>query len=142
MKTILVLLSLQLPPGQSVPPKDGEVHIVLHHMPAGLTWVLALKPDPISQFLARDLDTSKPPPARIIELKISDGRVDIDLSGSHNLFMNANMPSHTKIFVETDDGKQIYQDEITERLRVIANGVEAQSQEQPIRRTIIKPSPQ
>src|SRR5215813_9229882 len=98
---VLAFFQFQLPM-QSVLPKDGAVHIVLHHMPAGLNWVLASlmsTADNTYQFLARDLDVSKPPPARIFELRIRDGRVDIDVEGSHTLVLNAQMPLHTKIFL-------------------------------------------
>ena len=79
-----------------------------------------------------------------VPFTVSEGRVDIDLESILGKFfvMNANMPLHTKIFVETDDGKMIYKDEITERMRTIANGVDVtdRPQEQPVRRTIIKPT--
>jgi hypothetical protein len=111
-------------------------------------WGLALQPDANYRFLARDLDTSKPARAfeGNVDYKVSDGRVDIDLDLVLGKFfvMNAYMPLHTKIIVETDEGKEIYKGEITERLRTIANGVDVtdRPQEQPFRGTIIIKPPQ
>jgi len=153
MMIMFILFAMQFPPENPLlrnvrdlpPPKDGAFHIVLHKMPKDFNWGLALQPDANYRFLARDLDTSKPTRAfeGNVDYKVSDGRVDIDLDLALGTFfvMNAYMPLHTKIIVETDEGKEVYKGEITERLRRIANGVDVadRPQEQPVRRTIIKP---
>ena len=130
------------------PPKDGAFHIVLHKMPKDFNWALTFQPDSNYRFLARAVDTSKPPSRPFegnVDYKIADGRIDIPLDSvtGNIFFMNAYMPLHTKIFVETDDGKQIYKGEITERMRLIANGREqdTRSQPQPNLQMIIKPPP-
>ena len=117
MMVMFILFAMQFPLGEpflrtmrDVPPKDGALRIVLHNMPTGLDWGLTLMvSDGDHKFLARDLIAGSP--SRIIELKISDGRIDIDLERlTASLFMDIFMPLHTQIFIQTEDGKEIYTD--------------------------------
>src|SRR5262249_49468772 len=123
------------------------VHIVLHHMPAGLEWSFSLNlslvgiADPVTgsmdhtiQFRQRDSKGSDIDDSYNSNAKVSDGRLDIELNPrTRRFFMIIQMPLHTKIVLETDDGKEIYKDEIVAASqRTIANGIDLTNRQDPL----------